>query len=816
MLLAASWTPQPPNIDPPPPLPPPAHPPPPPVSSGRTIEHNVQLTTRTRLSVLYRYPPGTSVEYPESGIEDPVGHLIPIDLNDWALPWRDFAYSRGAPDGGSGPDNPSYIPLLVAPDGRQVACRQRHVTCLGMKACPFADIDKLASQYNHTSATLADVQTRLAEDRNQRLAYSSPTYHVFTKTAAYINAIHSVGCRRPKQEPTPRTETEQKLFAQQKSDARRFQRGYQPPSDACDGRIIFHNVNDADEKQHKPYLSCEHYSHRTSPNHWADFTIAGGEYDLEYIAAVFTDDTEEISRIEMAAKRHQHGPLAVCTTLTNYSAQRSYCPLDHREDSQLVKKELCHLECRVKFQIWYPVMEERANCPYALVTSRGIHTHPVPLPEKTPQAVKSQILSLLVSLRQDLPDMTARCFLRHPAVKAFLYSHFPDIRHPTLSHLHPSLANRSHLSAYISQVKKDHFPHGTDWKGVAHLKRVQDEQLPKEEHYIRVMLELDDNTLPVHEEDDPPAAGEITTRIIICMAPDASQRLKTAGYIQSDIGFKRIVGFHEFEIASMDRDANTSLTFCRVYLNRQTAAAHQRIFQEIERLVQIDTGSKLRWRHLHANSSDDYANMVLHWGGDQHRGQAKGLGLHLVDVAATLPPDKIDPDEPHRTLRSLGPYDHLRRVFRLCKVHNYRNIETCAVPPSVQTMMRSLACVTHPNWDETIAKIIEQGGKPALDWVRDKESSQFAFAGICWEKSFIPLDIWKAGEPHTNLIEAAHRDVNREGVHCTLLGGLMRGQDYDAMKRATLEHYELHGIRPSYDSVHRETNAIRNLKRSGK
>ncbi|KAJ7886628.1 hypothetical protein B0H14DRAFT_2338160, partial [Mycena olivaceomarginata] len=671
------------------------------------VERNVQLTTRTALSVLYRYAPGTSVEYPESGIDDPVGHLIPIGLDNWVLPWRDFTYSRGAPDGGSSPQDLSYIPLLVDADGRQVACRRRHVTCFGMKACPFADIDKLTSQYNHTSATLADVQNRLAEDRNQRLVFSSPTYHVFTKTAAYINAIRSLGCRRPKQETTHRSQKEQELFAQQKSDAQRYQRGYQPPSDSCDGRIIFHEANSEDEKQFKAYLSR---------NHWADFTVADGEYDLEYIAAVFTDDTEEIFRIEMAAERHKHGPLAFCGTLTNHSTQRVFCPLDHREDDQLVRKELCHLECHVKFQIWYPVEEERVNCPYALVTSRGIHIHPVPLPEKTPHGIKSQILSLLVNLRQDLPDMTARSPLPMPPCSQSIFV----------------------LAAYISQVKKDHFPHGTDWKGVAHLKRLQDEHLPKEEHYIRVMLELDDNTLPVHEEDDPPVIGETTTRIIICMTPDASHRLKTAGYLQRDIGFRRIVGFHEFEIASMDRDANTSVIFCRVYLNRQTAAAHQRIFQEIERLVQIDTGSKLRWRHLHAGLSNNYTDMVLHWGGDQHRGQAKGLGLHLVSIAATLPPDKMDLHEPGRTLRSLGPYEHLCRVFRLCKVHNYRNIEACAVSSGIKTMMRSLACIRHPRWDETIAKIIEHGGKPALDWVRDKESSQFAFAGICWERSFIP------------------------------------------------------------------------------
>jgi hypothetical protein len=46
--------------------------------------------------------------------------------------------------------------------------------------------------------------------------------------------------------------------------------------------------------------------------------------------------------------------------------------------------------------------------------------------------------------------------------------------------------------------------------------------------------------------------------------------------------------------------------------------------------------------------------------------------------------------------------------------------------------------------------------------------------------------VWEAGDPHTNLIETVHSDVNREGVHSTLLGGLLRGQDYDQMQRATL------------------------------
>jgi len=74
----------------------------------------------------------------------------------------------------------------------------------------------------------------------------------------------------------------------------------------------------------------------------------------------------------------------------------------------------------------------------------------------------------------------------------------------------------------------------------------------------------------------------------------------------------------------------------------------------------------------------------------------------------------------------------------------------------------------------------------ATDWVNDKESSQFFFPGICWERSFIPLDIWNAGDSNSNLIESVHSDVNREGVHCTLLGGLQKAQRFDALKMKTL------------------------------
>lgn len=73
------------------------------------------------------------------------------------------------------------------------------------------------------------------------------------------------------------------------------------------------------------------------------------------------------------------------------------------------------------------------------------------------------------------------------------------------------------------------------------------------------------------------------------------------------------------------------------------------------------------------------------------------------------------------------------------------------------------------------------------DWVHDKERSHFAFEGMCWAKSHIPKLVWQAGERTSNLIESVHADINREGVHCTLLGGILKGEFYDTLQMKTLK-----------------------------
>lgn len=57
---------------------------------------------------------------------------------------------------------------------------------------------------------------------------------------------------------------------------------------------------------------------------------------------------------------------------------------------------------------------------------------------------------------------------------------------------------------------------------------------------------------------------------------------------------------------------------------------------------------------------------------------------------------------------------------------------------------------------------------------------------MCWEQSFIPIDIWKAWLWESNVVEVVHANVNMEGKKCTLVGGFYKGRHYDFMKQQFL------------------------------
>ena len=132
---------------------------------------------------------------------------------------------------------------------------------------------------------------------------------------------------------------------------------------------------------------------------------------------------------------------------------------------QLTLGEMHRLKCQSIFQTYEPLEEYRKDCPRILVVCFGIHSHPIPLPTKTPPSIRTEIFELLKSLDLDLPDLTPRRLLRHSVTQTFLQRRLPYLSSPTFANLHIFLTNREHLKAYIIQVQEQTFPQGTGWEG---------------------------------------------------------------------------------------------------------------------------------------------------------------------------------------------------------------------------------------------------------------------------------------------------------------------------------------------------------------
>ncbi|KAF9002823.1 hypothetical protein BDZ89DRAFT_1169676 [Hymenopellis radicata] len=765
------------------------------------MHENYQINAKTTLSRFYIFDnPNAYIEYPESHPHFPIGYLFRQDPDNWLDPTEDFTYSLGHPRGQSAEWEDITIGALCNGNGDMVPCYERHEACQGLKICPLAKLPP--NNGRHTSATRQDVTARLTLEQD---VIHSPARDVFERTSALITGLRRRGCHSEEFEMVHRSEAEQAAFDAVQQHHAELQRGWVDAVSRCKGQLYFNY-----DSQDRPFIHCEFYHGVDSRAHLVTY-IDPGHFDVDYLEAVFWGDKEEADAIEEWARVEGCGPKALCTTIKNTTSRRTHCPSDHRTaDGRLEQPLLEHLTCQTRFRVYEPKEDYRKQCPYIFITVVGEHTHPVPLPTKTPPRVRALLFDLFAQIGISLADLTPRRFLRHPVVTAFLRKAFPKSISPTPADIHPSLANRAHLGMYIRQAKRDVYPHGSDWDGLLYRYKFQVENYPVEAQYIRRIIDLDASGMELHPDDNDHRATDKSDRIriIVCMTPDGSRRLAAAPYIQMDVSHKRIKGYY--------------IVFARVYINRENAVAHQRYFEEIDQIVLQDTGQRIRWRHLDATSLDDYSGCVLQATGDQGGGQGKGFGLFLQARAQTEPyQNKYDLHEPHRLLSSLGPYEHLWRIHRVCSIHMRRNIQVIAVPEHVRNMMRSLICVRHDSWNETIQAIRDEGGRAGQDWVANKIDSKFAFEGVCWQKSFIPLDIWKAGDRDDNMIEESHMDINQDGRYNSLLGAVEKGERFDIMKLKSIEMIETLGIRPSYASGHLWENMARrvirqNLKRGRK
>ncbi|KAK7005533.1 hypothetical protein R3P38DRAFT_3326482 [Favolaschia claudopus] len=432
--------------------------------------------------------------------------------------------------------------------------------------------------------------------------------------------------------------------------------------------------------------------------------------DVPYLRALLENDSQKIHEIEELARQFGYGPRVPCSFTASPSAQKALC----REYRNLAEKLARGV-----------LQRPRNNCtarfdiytPYDLNDCPQVVEILTEYPVKTPPALLEIFRTLLLELDCKLADMTPRKLMLDSGFignlrRALCWSRPFD---PPLSALHPSLGDLDHVRRYIDELRHTLFPARTGFEVAEHR------ELPDDEQYVRY--------------------GK-TFHLVICMLKSMTEFLMRARTLSVDTAFRRSNGKRqEFEMETWE----LTVIGTRAFTTSQSAQAHLILFTRIFEIAAADTGIPCRFRHIHG---EGFELLIT----DSHKGQALGLC---------------------QPLRALDPHEHLRRCLRFCTVHYKRNIRELK-PYTTQkvrnTMLSLSSSQVHPDLDGAFA-IIENGGRKAKD---KRIGTKFALPAIYQPASLIPLELWKSAPSTTNGNEQAHRNINRDGVNLTILGGIMR------------------------------------------
>ncbi|KIJ46710.1 hypothetical protein M422DRAFT_249875 [Sphaerobolus stellatus SS14] len=315
---------------------------------------------------------------------------------------------------------------------------------------------------------------------------------------------------------------------------------------------------------------------------------------------------------------------------------------------------------------------------------------------------------------------------------------------PSLIDLHPSLANADRAKHIINSLRDKRYPDGTGFEAALKLLK-QHQKLPPDEAYIRV---IERHIIP----------GECEFLLVVCMFKSMSELLAHTSWLTIDTSFKRVWGWQEFEMEVWFPEHECSVVVAHAFTNSKSGEAHLILFERIFDVMKQDTGIEVRFRHIHGEGIDTVT-------ADQHKGQTLGLGKFCQKLCCDRPGyctyNHTCP------LHELSPYEHLAHFYQLCFQHYSTKVhDLCGhVSENIHAAMMSLASA-EPLTDlpETLDLIQRQGGKKGNDWLNDKLAAEgFALAGICRQRSLIPVKSWKAAPNTTNGNEQAHRDANRDG-----------------------------------------------------
>ncbi|RHZ86523.1 hypothetical protein Glove_50g13 [Diversispora epigaea] len=97
-------------------------------------------------------------------------------------------------------------------------------------------------------------------------------------------------------------------------------------------------------------------------------------------------------------------PINNCFTVLHNSSKKTYCPHPHCERNIVKQGSIIQKTCNVKYSKLIPL--DIKKCPYIILVSRGIHSHPPPPPNRVPITIRDRLQELIHQANDNTGDVT--------------------------------------------------------------------------------------------------------------------------------------------------------------------------------------------------------------------------------------------------------------------------------------------------------------------------------------------------------------------------------------------------------------------------
>ncbi|PKY61969.1 hypothetical protein RhiirA4_432188 [Rhizophagus irregularis] len=152
-------------------------------------------------------------------------------------------------------------------------------------------------------------------------------------------------------------------------------------------------------------------------------------------------------------------PTNDCFTVLHNSSKKTLCPHPHRAGNIIKQGAITQKTCGVKYFKIIP--HDIKSCPYVILVSKGIHSHPPPPPSCVPLTIRSRLQELIHQANDNNVDATPTNIITGNLIKTYFGTDY-------LSEIHASLNNNDHLRYYVDKIQKEVHPHGQGLLGVVY------------------------------------------------------------------------------------------------------------------------------------------------------------------------------------------------------------------------------------------------------------------------------------------------------------------------------------------------------------